>query len=41
MVTYFIESILKMIYVFDEFEIDKEVENKILNQYLKPYPYTV
>jgi hypothetical protein len=37
MITYFLESILKMIYVSSEFEIDKEAETKILNEYLKTY----
>ena len=34
MINYFIESILRIIYVFNEFEIDQEVENKIITEYL-------
>ena len=41
MITYFIESILKMIHVFTEFDIDQEVEAKIIKEYLKTYPYTL
>jgi len=41
MVTYFIESILKMSHVFTEFEVDEEVKTKILKEYLKIYPYTL
>jgi hypothetical protein len=38
MITYFMESILKMSHVFTEFEVDEEVKTKILKEYLKPYP---
>lgn len=39
MIQYFLKSILNMIYTSSEFEIDKEVEIKILNKYLEQYSY--
>jgi hypothetical protein len=38
MLQYRLKSILEMIYTSDYFKIDNEVEEKILNEYLKTYP---
>jgi hypothetical protein len=38
MLNYYLKSILELIYTSNEWEIDKEVENIILNEYLKNYP---
>lgn len=38
MLQYRLRSILEMIYTSEYYEIDKEVEEKILNEYLKQYP---
>ena len=41
MLEYFLESILRIIYTSNDYEIDKEVEDKILSNYLKPYNFTL
>ena len=41
MIQYYLKSILDVIYTSDEWEIDKEVENKIISEYLKPYSYEI
>jgi hypothetical protein len=38
MIQYRLKSILEMIYTSEQYSIDKEVENKVLNEYLKQYP---
>jgi hypothetical protein len=38
MIQYRLKSILEMIYTSEFYIVDKEVENKILNEYLKDYP---
>jgi hypothetical protein len=38
---YRLKSILEMIYTSEMFLIDKEIENKILNNYLKPFNYNL
>ena len=39
MIQYYLKSILDIIYTSNEWEIDEEVENKIINEYLKSYSY--
>jgi len=41
MIQYYLKSILDIIYTSNEWEIDKEVENKIISEYLKPYSYEI
>jgi hypothetical protein len=41
MLQYRLKSVLEMIYTSDYYIIDKEVEEKILNEYLKQFNYTV
>jgi len=41
MLQYRLKSVLEMIYTSDYYEIDKEVEEKILNEYLKQFNYTI
>jgi hypothetical protein len=41
MLQYRLKSVLEMIYTSDYYVIDKEVEEKILNEYLKQFNYTV
>jgi hypothetical protein len=41
MLQYRLKSVLEMIYTSDMFIIDKEVETKILNNYLKPFNYNL
>ena len=38
MIQYRLKSILEMIYTSEYYIVDKEVEEKILNEYLKNYP---
>lgn len=39
MVQYRLKSVLEMIYTSDMFDIDKEVEEKIIKEYLKPFNF--
>jgi hypothetical protein len=41
MLQYRLKSILEMIHTSEMFIVDKEVENKILNNYLKPFNYNL
>jgi hypothetical protein len=41
MLQYFLQSILGMIYTSDQFIIDEEVKDKILNNYLKNSEYAM
>ena len=38
-VQYRLKSVLEMMYTSDIYKIDKEVEQKVINQYLKPYNF--
>ncbi len=38
MIQYRLKSILEMIHTSEQYQVDKEVEEKILNEYLKNYP---
>ena len=41
MLQYRLKSVLEMIYTSEYYVIDKEVEEKILNKYLKQFNYTI
>jgi hypothetical protein len=41
MIQYRLKAILETMYTSPYYIIDKEVENKVLNEYLKNYNYTL
>lgn len=40
-IQYRLKSVLEMMYTSEHFEIDEEVEEKVLSSYLKPFNYTI
>lgn len=41
MIQYRLKSVLEMMYTSNLFEIDKEVEEKVINEYLKPFNFEI